>query len=337
MVAPVRGLPGAARASLDSLSSASASPSLGALLDEVERGRAREDQLMQLCLRPASLAGVSARDAQRAVELFANGSTDGRRERAIVNVLGALSPEERGECLRLLDGGADRHTADRLVTKDIDDPRLRREAVRLLGEARPHIGARPGHVVVSDIDDTIKPRKGPSRDPNVFPGARELFSAIDAGPDGTDSRGDIHFVTARDGFFLSGAPAVKAAGFKGASVRHGDALSAIVSPFDDNRALADRKVKNIGDVLARNPSRKVILVGDTVQADPDVFRRVMDARPHNVEVALVHEIRGFRAPDFVRNDPRFVVFRDYGEAARALAERGLISPAQRDHVVAAAG
>jgi threonine/homoserine efflux transporter RhtA len=53
--------------------------------------------------------------------------------------------------------------------------------------------------VVSDIDDTVKPGKDPNASGAVYPGARAFFAALDAGIDGTDALGDVHFVTARDG------------------------------------------------------------------------------------------------------------------------------------------
>lgn len=277
---------------------------------------------------------LSPRDAQQRIERLAEGSTDLREEREIVDILERQDPRTRGETVRLLDGGADRHCSDKLLTKDIDDPTLRARARRLLDDARP-FACSPGAVVISDIDDTVVPNRGASALPNVFPGARELFAALDAGPGGTDAKGDVHFVTARDGLFVSGVPAVKRAGIDAGSVRHGDVGSALVSPFDHNRALADRKVKNICELIDKNPSRQAILVGDTVQADPEVFRRVLEARPGKVSVALVHVIPGFKAPSIVKDDPRFVVFGDYGEAARVLCERGLISEAQRDGVLAA--
>lgn len=278
---------------------------------------------------------LAPREAQQRIEKLAEGPTDTREEREIVDILERQTPTQRGETLRLLDGGADRHCSAKLLRKDIDDPALRARARRLMDEAQPYRGT-PGTVVLSDIDDTVAPRLGKSALPSTFPGAPELFAALDAGPSGTDARGDVHFVTARDGLFVSGVPAVKRAGVDFGSVRHGDLGSALASPFDHNRALADRKVKNLTELIDRNPSRRAILVGDTVQADPAVFQRVMDARPEKVAVALVHAIPGFKVPDFVKNDPRFVVFGDYGEAARALEARGLLNAEQRDAVLRAA-
>ncbi len=277
---------------------------------------------------------LAPREAQQRIEQLAEGSTDLREEREIVDILERQDPRTRGETSRLLDGGADRHGTAKLLAKDIDDPALKARARRLLDEARPFSGS-PGAVVISDIDDTVAPNRGSSPLPHVFPGARELYAALDEGKAGTDARGDVHFVTARDGLFVSGVPAVKRAGIDYGSVRHGDVGSALASPFDHNRALADRKVKNICELLDKNPSRTAILVGDTVQADPQVFRRVLEARPDKVSVAMVHALPGFAVPAFVKEDPRFVVFANYGEAARALCERGLISEAQRDRVLAA--
>ncbi|MBI1946180.1 MAG: DUF2183 domain-containing protein [Deltaproteobacteria bacterium] len=276
---------------------------------------------------------LAPREAQQRIEKLAEGSTDLREEREIVDILERQSPQARGETVRLLDGGGDRHTAAKILKKDIDDPTLRARASRLVDEARP-FSCSPGTVVLSDIDDTVVPNRGKSVLPTVFPGARELYAALDEGPSGSDVKGDVHFVTARDGLFVSGVPAVKRAGVEFGSVRHGDVASAIASPFDHNRALADRKVKNLTELVDKNPSRAAVLVGDTVQADPDVFRRVMDARPGKVSVALVHAIPGFKAPAFVQHDARFVVFADYGEAARALCDRGLIDETQRDRVLA---
>ena len=277
---------------------------------------------------------LSPREARQRIKGLAEGHTDAREEREIVDILERQDARTRGETVRLLDGGGDRHCAAKLLAKDIDDPALRARARTLIDEAR-HFACSPGAVVISDIDDTVVPNRGTSALPNVFPGARELFGALDAGKGGTDATGDVHFVTARDGLFVSGVPAIKRAGIDAGSVRHGDVGSALVSPFDHNRALADRKVKNICELIDKNPSRKAILVGDTVQADPDVFRRVLEARPDKVSVALVHAIPGCKVPAFVKHDPRFVVFADYGEAARSLAERGLISAGQRDAVLAA--
>lgn len=277
---------------------------------------------------------LSPRDAQQRIEQLAEGPTELREEREIVDILERQSPAVRGETVRLLDGGADRHGCAKILRKDIDDPTLKARASRLIDEARPY-SCSPGTVVLSDIDDTVAPNRGKSALPHAFPGARELYAALDQGLGGADAKGDVHFVTARDGLFVSGVPAVKRAGVEFGSVRHGDVGSALLSPFDNNRALADRKVKNLTELVDKNPSRTAVLVGDTVQADADVFRRVMDARPGKVSVALVHAIPGFKAPAFTRDDARFVVFGDYGEAARALCERGLINEAQRDGVLAA--
>ena len=277
---------------------------------------------------------LAPREAQQRIEQLAEGPTDAREEREIVDILERQAPDVRGETIRLLDGGADRHSVAKILRKDIDDPALRARAQRLVGEARPHSQGQ-GTVVLSDIDDTVTPNRGKSALPHAFPGAKELFAALDAGPKGNDTRGDVHFVTARDGLFVSGVPAIKRTGIDVGSVRHGDVGSALVSPFDHNRALADRKVKNLTELVDKNASRTAILVGDTVQADPEVFQRVLDARPDQAGMALVHAIPGFKVPPFVKDDPRFVVFADYGEAARALEARGFINAAQRDQVLAA--
>ena len=151
-----------------------------------------------------TITGLSPRDAQKRLLDLARGPTGPGKEQQIVDTLAALSPADRGECLRLINGRSAHHDVDHLVLEDIDDASLRQAALRLIDQARPHM-ASSGRVVVSDIDDTVKPGKDPNASGAVYPGARAFFAALDAGIDGTDALGDVHFVTARP-YPLSSVP-----------------------------------------------------------------------------------------------------------------------------------
>lgn len=275
----------------------------------------------------------TAREAEKRILDLAAGNTTARNERAIVETLAALPVAERGECLRLLEGRNSRHGLEHLLRDDIDDVGLRAEARRLIGEARPYM-ASPGRVVVSDIDDTVKPGKDPTIDGEVYPGAAALFSALDAGRDGNDARGDIHFVTARDGVVVRAGHTLNKTGIDVGSISYGNTFSFMLAGVGILRGIENEKVKDILNIAEKNPSRQLVLLGDTVQADAAVFRRVLELKPEQVEVVLLHAVKGFKAPDDMLKNPKVVVFTDYADAARQLAARGTISASQRDAVLA---
>lgn len=278
----------------------------------------------------------SALDVARSLERLAAGPTSPGEERRIVETLEKMSPKERGEALRLMDGGGDRHTVKHLVEDDIDDPTLRARARKLLDEARPFM-ASAGRIVVSDIDDTVKPHKDPNVDGKVYPGARALFRALDEGAQGgraADARGDVHFVTARDGILVHAAGTLDRTGIERNSISYGKTVAAVLSVFGMLRRVEDEKVRDVRALLDRNPTRKAILFGDTVQADAAVYRRILTERPERVEVVMIHEVQGKPAPRDMRSHPSVIVFSDYADAARKLHARGLLNEEQLKNVLA---
>ena len=87
-------------------------------------------------------------------------------------------------------------------------------------------------------------------------------------------------------------------------------------------------VSDIETLMARNPSRNAILLGDTVQADPEVFRRMLAKRGDRVQLVLVHEVNQRPCPPALKRDPRVVAFTDYADCARQLFAKGVINAAQ---------
>lgn len=273
--------------------------------------------------------------AARALDRLAQGPTDGREEREIVDTLEGLSPADRGEALRLLDAGGDRHTVAHLVEEDIDDPGLRARARRLIDGARSFMSA-PGRMVVSDIDDTVKPQSDPTLKAPSYPGARALFRALDEGPQGgrpADTAGDVHFVTARDGLLIHAAGTLDKTGIERNSIVYGKTIAGLLSLFGRLGPVEEEKVRDVRALLARNPSRKAVLVGDTVQADAAVYRRILEESPARVEVVLLHEVQGHPAPRDLKRHPAVIVFSDYGDAARQLHARGTLTDRQLQAVL----
>lgn len=275
---------------------------------------------------------LSPRDAEKRIVDLARGPTPAVNEAAIVETLADLSPKQRGETLRLLDGRAGT-SLDALLNDDIDDATLRAQAKKLIDEARPFMRS-PGRVVVSDIDDTVKPSKDPNASGAVYAGAKALYAALDAGKDGTDARGDIHFVTARDGVVVHAGHTLAETGIDVGSISYGNTFAFMMAGVGMHKGIENEKVKDILNLVEKNPSRQLVLLGDTVQADASVFRRVLAAKPDSVEVVLLHAVQGFAPPADMKANPKVVVFTDYKDAAEQLLARGAISQAQRDSVVA---
>jgi hypothetical protein len=274
----------------------------------------------------------AARIAQRRIEELTSGNTDAADEQEIVTILEGLTPLVRGETLRLIDGGGDHHDVDHLVNDDIDDTTLRDRAARLIGEARPFMTS-PGRFVVSDIDDTVRPQRDPVVQGDKYPGAAALFRALDAGVDGADVDGDIHFVTARDGIFVHAAHTIERTGIDYNSIRYGNTPAGLLSLVGIHNLIEAEKVHDVKEMLARNPSRKAVLVGDSVQADAAVYRRILRDHPDRVEVVLLHEVQGHPLPADMKNNPAVVVFTDYADCARQLHARGAINAQQLDDVI----
>ena len=273
------------------------------------------------------------REAQGSLERLAVGPTSHRDEREIVDVLRGLDQMERGEVLRLFDGSVSHHDIRHLVEDDIDDPRLRAEAQGLIDDARPFMKSA-GRIILSDIDQTVVPGfADPDLKGDVYPGVRALLRALDRGVDDADVEGDVRFVTARDGILIRATNTLKKAGVDFGSISYGRGAASLLGLWGFHKPMENEKVRDIHDLLDRNPSRRAVLMGDTVQADPAVYRRILQDRPDRVEVVLIHVVRGFPCPPDMLRDPRVVAFADYGEAARELCDRGVLTEAQRDEVL----
>ncbi len=180
----------------------------------------------------------------------------------------------------------------------------------------------------------MKPFKDDSVDAPVFPGAKALYRALDLGKDYEGVPGDVHFVTARDGLIIRAENAIRKTGIEAGSIRYGDAVSGFLSLFGYNKGIEEKKVKNIEEMLRRNPSSKAILIGDSTQADPKVFERIISKYPERVELAMIHRVSGYEVPEEIASNPKVIVFDNYSEAAQILFERGIINREQLNEVLA---
>jgi hypothetical protein len=265
----------------------------------------------------------------RKLEELARGETSRADEKKMVELLESLAPQQRGDAVRLVEGASQRGRAGWSLVDDFSEPGLRKRAEQLIGEARPFT-ATEGRFVISDIDDTVTREHDPDvvSGARVYPGAVAFYRALDAGLSGDDVAGDVHFVTARDGFFTRAEETLARTGIEYGSVSYGAVVSGALSKLGSYDGIAAEKLEDMRRLLARNPSRKAVLLGDSVQADPKVFRTLLHEQPGRIEAVFLHRVEGYPVPADVAAHPSVIVFSDYADAARQAHARGLISAAQ---------
>lgn len=285
-------------------------------------------------LHPDAWKLATVAEIAQAITMLQRGGTGDREERAILNLLEGLEPLVRARVLRLIDQGRDKYDLDKLVFGDVDDQDRRERLLALIEEAGRALTQVGAHEigVISDIDDTVAPLSSDKGSDGAFPGAAELYRALEQGTDGRGQAGDIHYVTARPPLVLGDARGrLDRAGVPQGTVDDGDLGAAI---FRGHDGLEDEKVRDIERQLLLHPGQRFVLVGDDSQRDPEAYRRVLQAHPGRIAGVFIHRVGGDARSerDFPGRD--FVFFDDYGQAASAMAQRGLITAEQARQVQA---
>lgn len=296
------------------------------MLTDIDAGDAIVRDLGRLSQQRGNLAQVTPLEVQRAIKLVAASAPARWRDQTIVALLRALSVKHRAACVHLIDGASDSWTAKAIV-RSIGDAKLKRSAAGLIAVA----GKRVPHdhfVVLSDVDDTVKPWKDTSASGPVYPGALALYEVL-------APRGDVHFVTARDGVALGVGGDLRATGIRYGSVAYGSSYSGVLALLGSHRPMIERKIANLTALIEKNPGDQIILVGDSGQADAAVFARVLETHGDRVAVAMLHEIPGYPADERFAESDKALVFADFADAAEQLCARQLITAAERDRVATA--
>jgi phosphatidate phosphatase APP1 len=186
----------------------------------------------------------------------------------------------------------------------------------------------PGLAVVSDIDDTVlatdvRDRLALARrvllstpeDLTTFPGAPELYRRFAAAGMPT--------------VFISGSPwnleprlraffALR--GFPTAPLLLKDlGLGRGADPLIDQESY---KLRRIFMAMLELPERRLVLIGDSGERDPEIYRRVQEEYPDRVAAIYIRRATAEdpRAPRFAGT----VVFDDYATVAQDLETRGLL-------------
>lgn len=214
-----------------------------------------------------------------------NGAIEGRLE---------LSAERAAELLQA-QGAADGWLAFHAVSPEHS------------GRGRVRLIAPEGLSVISDIDDTIKHT-------DIVAGARVVmrntFFAEFAAAPGMAERyrawdgAAFHYVSGSPwqlyrplagflfegpGAFPAGSLHMKAVGKNLLSAATWETLARLVSDPD---VTYRQKIAQIGTVIGHFPQRRFILVGDSGEKDPEVYREISRRFPDQVQQIIIRDVRG---------------------------------------------
>ncbi|PIQ28673.1 hypothetical protein COW36_12125 [bacterium (Candidatus Blackallbacteria) CG17_big_fil_post_rev_8_21_14_2_50_48_46] len=198
--------------------------------------------------------------------------------------------------------------------------------------------------VISDIDDTIQVShavnktkmmetllfKNPYTQQPV-PGMAEFLTALDRHADGKID-GDVNYV--------SGSPLNIAPRLETFLTLHGFPEGAMDLKYmglgagrDNPTEQFNYKLGKIRTLFETYPNRSFVLVGDSGEKDPEVYREIALEFPGRVQAVYIHNVTGSQA-----SDARFqgmVLFDNADQAAADAAARGLISGQEQMQVLAA--
>lgn len=177
------------------------------------------------------------------------------------------------------------------------------------GKGKIRLIGSDGVSVISDIDDTIKISEMPAgpraavinaflKEYAAAPGMADLFQKWDGYP--------VHYVSGTPRQFyrpLSGFLFSEEVGFPRGTFHFRDVNKNLLSlqtwkQLEDmimnENATYDHKMRHITNILRHFPDREFILVGDSGQHDPEIFRDIRNAFPGQVREIIIRDITNDR-------------------------------------------
>ena len=187
------------------------------------------------------------------------------------------------------------------------------------------VPARPGVAVISDMDDTLL-RTGVSNKARmikrvIFSNAHDLRAFSNAPA--------LYKVWADRGYpivFVSGSPYNLYTRLFIFLQRLGLQTCAMRLKDFGTDALTEQvayKVKRIDEIMALLPGYRFILVGDSGEKDPEIYRAVKEKYPGRIIATLIHRVSNeqMRSPRFKGQ----LLFNFYSGLARKLGDQGLFT------------
>lgn len=211
-------------------------------------------------------------------------------------------------------------------------------------------GPRAGFGVISDIDDTIletgaqrlwtmvrRTVTGSALTRTSFPGAPELYRALAGGRTGG---GDNPV------FYVSSSPWNLHAFLVGFIEHRGFPLGPLLLRDllggGEERSHASHKHERVAEVLELHPDLRFVLIGDSGEADPDIYAEVVERFPGRILAVYLREVRldpGDGRVEAISDgwaqDVPYVLAADSAAIAEHAAGLGLIPPEAVAEVVTA--
>lgn len=187
---------------------------------------------------------------------------------------------------------------------------------------------QPGIAVISDVDDTVlkssvgnklrllvKTATGSARTMRAFAGAPALYRRLAARyPLIYVSGSPINLYTRLQRFFVAaGLP-------RGPLLLKSLGIGADADSLTKQRSY---KLRRLREVLALLPSCRFILIGDSGEQDPEIYRALSQAEPKRVAAVLIHNVNNAapKAPRFAGQ----LLFGQFAEAQRYLLSSGYLA------------
>lgn len=236
--------------------------------------------------------------------------------------LAQLSDLDRFDALRALDRTND-STVRRLHDRLDEAGRAR---LLLLAKSAGEAATRAGRQqlgVISDVDDTAVPTDFTPDGAFAYKDAAELYRRLVLGTDGQGDAGNLHYVSARLPVLFAGTMTrLEAAGMPlGSFDGDEDPLKFL---FGGGDGIQESKIEDVDLWLRLHPGQRFVLLGDTRQRDPEVYKWVIDNHPDQVEAVLIHRAGGpARDPAAFKGE---VFFDSYKDAAKIVKELGVARP-----------
>lgn len=277
---------------------------------------------------------VLASDAHKAIHMLVQGRdratiTPQACDQSVQSILNSMNPKNLYHLDVLCRG-----TTGKSLPATVQDFYSSRSLKGLSQKIKRQASKEPhgGHMVISDIDDTLGASlydRSPFK--TLYPGARRFMKMANMGRDGTGIRGHTHFVSARPAFLepmLNTHQHLTKTKVPFASVLNShirDIYHGLFQPTNPMEPFKKRKIANIKLLMDRCPQSNVVLLGDSGQADYDVFKDLLEGPyAERISIALLHQIEGREktiAPEMLK----IKGYRNFGEAAKIMKQAGYFS------------
>lgn len=272
------------------------------------------------------LQDVSPESRGALIKALQKGVTSRTYELAIRSLFLGTEGPDLTRVKRMIDRGDSHRDLAQLIFHDIDVLPLRRQ---ILDHFQSQAALHPSSEVriMSDLDDTIYRNWVDPRFPKrtVYPGVLQLYRELDTQRGG--EVGDVVILTGRGGERTGIAEnyyrrRLGALGIKEITMLTGTFVHQFVHPW-----VFSRKWANLEKHRLLYPEMKLVMFGDTGQADPEFISEACEKYPQEVSAGLLHEVLPLRGPRRERcltND--LILFRTHVGAALELHNRGLLEP-----------